>query len=44
MARRLIRIASEDVGLADPKGLEVTLAAREAVETIGLPECDLALA
>lgn len=44
LARRLIRIASEDVGLADPKGLEVALAAREAVEAVGLPECDLALA
>ncbi len=44
LARRLIRIASEDVGLADPRGLEVALAAREAVEAVGLPECDLALA
>jgi len=44
LARRLIRIASEDVGLADPKGLEITLAALETVEAIGLPECDLALA
>ncbi len=44
LARRLIRIASEDVGLADPRGLEIALAAREAVEAVGLPECDLALA
>ena len=44
LARRLIRIASEDIGLADPRGLEVALAAHQAVETIGLPECDLALA
>lgn len=44
LARRLIRIASEDIGLADPNGLEVALAAREAVEAVGLPECDLALA
>jgi len=44
LARRLIRIASEDVGLADPKGLEIALSALEAVKAIGLPECDLALA
>jgi len=44
IARRLIRIASEDVGLADPVGLEQAVAAWEAVEAIGLPECDLALA
>jgi len=44
LARRLIRIASEDIGLADPNGLEVALAARETVEAVGLPECDLALA
>lgn len=44
LARRLIRIASEDIGLADPHGLEVALAAQQAVEAIGLPECDLALA
>lgn len=44
LARRLIRIASEDVGLADPKGLEIALAALETVKAIGLPECDLALA
>lgn len=44
LVRRLIRIASEDVGLADPKGLEIALAALQTVEAIGLPECDLALA
>jgi putative ATPase len=44
IARRLIRMASEDVGLADPQALSVALAAREAVEWIGLPECNLALA
>jgi len=43
IARRLIRIASEDVGLADPRALSVAVAARDAVEWIGLPECDLAL-
>lgn len=44
IARRLIRLASEDVGLADPRALEQTLAARAAVESIGLPEAALALA
>jgi len=44
IARRLIRVASEDVGLADPRGLQIALAAREAVDAIGSPECDLALA
>lgn len=44
VARRLIRIASEDIGLADPRGLEQAIAAWKAVEAVGLPECDLALA
>ena len=44
LARRLIRMASEDIGLADPRGLEQAIAASRAVETVGLPECDLALA
>ncbi len=44
LARRLIRMASEDVGLADPRGLDVAIAAQKTVESIGLPECDLALA
>jgi len=44
IARRLIRIASEDVGLADPNGLPQALAAWHAVQAVGLPECDLALA
>lgn len=44
IVRRLIRFASEDVGLADPRALEQTLAARAAVESIGLPEAALALA
>jgi putative ATPase len=44
IARRLIRIASEDVGLADPQALSMAIAAREAVDMVGLPECDLALA
>ena len=44
IARRLIRMASEDVGLADPRGLEQAVAASRTVEAVGLPECDLALA
>lgn len=44
IARRLIRAASEDIGLADPRALRVALDAKDAVKAIGLPECNLALA
>jgi len=44
IARRLLRIASEDIGMADPRALEQASAAAHAVEHIGLPECELALA
>ncbi len=44
IARRLIRMASEDVGLAEPDALGMAVAAMRAVESMGLPECDLALA
>lgn len=44
LARRLIRVAVEDVGLADPRALEVALAAREAFQALGSPEGELALA
>jgi len=44
IARRLIRMASEDIGLADPAALVQAVAAWRAVEAIGLPECELALA
>ena len=44
IARRLVRMASEDVGLADPQALEVTLAARDAFHFLGVPEGELALA
>lgn len=44
LARRLIRMASEDVGLADPRGIEQAIAASRAVDAVGLPECDVALA
>ncbi|KAF0245005.1 MAG: hypothetical protein FD180_1989 [Planctomycetota bacterium] len=44
VARRMVRFACEDVGLADPAALRVALAAKDAVEFIGLPEGTLALA
>ncbi len=44
IARRIIRMASEDIGMADPKALEVAVAAMQAVHFIGMPEGDLALA
>ena len=44
IARRLVRFASEDVGLADPQALTQALAARDAVHFLGLPEGALALA
>jgi putative ATPase len=44
VARRLVRIASEDIGLADPRALDLCLAAKEAVHFVGRPEADLALA
>jgi putative ATPase len=44
IARRMIRFASEDVGLADPSALRVALAAFEAWEKVGPPEAELALA
>jgi putative ATPase len=43
VARRLIRFASEDVGLADPQALMQALAARDAYETLGSPEGELAI-
>jgi putative ATPase len=44
IARRMVRFASEDIGLADIKALGLALDAAEAVHMIGLPECKLALA
>jgi putative ATPase len=44
IARRLIRMASEDIGLADPRALEQSIAAMQAVHFLGIPEGDLALA
>jgi putative ATPase len=43
VVRRLIRFASEDVGLADPMALVQALAARDAYETLGSPEGELAI-
>jgi putative ATPase len=44
IARRLVRFASEDVGMADPQALVVAMAAQQAVHFIGMPEGKLALA
>ena len=44
IARRMVRFASEDIGLADVRALNVALNATEAVRLVGLPECKLALA
>ncbi len=44
LARRLIRMASEDIGMADPQALVVCIAARDAYEQLGTPEGELALA
>jgi putative ATPase len=44
IARRLLRFASEDVGMADPRALQIALAGWEAYERLGSPEGELALA
>jgi putative ATPase len=44
LARRLVRMASEDIGLAEPGALAVTLAAKDAFDFLGAPEGNLALA
>ncbi len=44
IARRLVILASEDVGLADPQALPLTVAAHHACDFIGLPEAELTLA
>ena len=44
IARRMIRFASEDIGMADPQALQVAVAAMQAFHFIGLPEGNLALA
>ena len=44
VARRLVRFASEDIGNADPRALEIAIAARDATHFLGMPECNTALA
>lgn len=44
LARRLIRMASEDIGIADPQALPLAVAAKDAFEMLGSPEGELALA
>ncbi len=44
IVRRLVRFASEDVGMADPQALVIAMAAQQAVHFIGMPEGNLALA
>ena len=44
VARRLVRFASEDVGLADPQALALTVAAAQATHQLGMPEANTALA
>lgn len=44
VARRVVRMAVEDIGLAAPESLNLTLSARDAVDFLGMPEGDLALA
>ena len=44
IARRMIVLASEDIGNADPQALQIAVAAAHAVEHVGLPECQFSLA
>ncbi len=44
LARRLVRMAVEDIGLADPQALQIAMSARDAYHFLGSPEGDLALA
>jgi len=44
LARRMVRFASEDIGLADPGALRIALDAKEAIDFLGMPEGKLALA
>ena len=44
VARRMVRFASEDIGMADPQALVIAMAAQQAVHFVGLPEGNLALA
>lgn len=44
IARRMVIAAAEDIGLADPRALSLAVAAAQAVELVGLPECQIPLA
>ena len=44
VVRRMLRMASEDIGMADPRALEQVVAVSRTVEHMGMPECELALA
>jgi putative ATPase len=44
IVRRMIRFASEDIGMADPQALVIAMAAQQAAHFVGMPECNLALA
>ena len=44
LLRRMVRMASEDIGLADPQALAITLAAKDAYDFLGSPEGELAIA
>lgn len=44
IARRLVRFASEDIGNADPRALQLAIAAKDATHFLGMPECSTALA
>ena len=44
LARRMIRMATEDIGLADPRALDITLSAADVYERLGSPEGELAMA
>ncbi|MEL7562368.1 replication-associated recombination protein A [Dehalogenimonas sp. 4OHTPN] len=44
VVRRLIRFASEDIGMADPQALVIAMSAQQAVHFVGMPECNVALA
>lgn len=44
IVRRMVRFATEDIGLADPRALEITIAARDAYQYLGSPEGELAIA
>lgn len=44
IARRVVRFASEDIGISDPNALVIAVSAFKACEVIGMPECNMALA